>query len=90
MEENETRQDITVVNDGQGLLFLGDPQGIKRWLDEEDSLLGIDEFLSGYDDLYDEWNRDAGTITAPDGREIKLHYSLHAIAATVPKTLGKS
>lgn len=35
MEENETRQDITVVNDGQGLLFLGDPQGIKRWLDEQ-------------------------------------------------------
>ena len=35
MEENETRQDITVVNDGQGLLFLGDPQAIKRWLDEQ-------------------------------------------------------
>ena len=35
MEENETRQDITIVNDGQGLLFLGDPQGIKRWLDEQ-------------------------------------------------------
>lgn len=36
MEENETRQDITVVNDGQGLLFLGDPKAIKRWLDEQE------------------------------------------------------
>lgn len=35
MKESETHQDITVVNDGQGLLFLGDPQSIKRWLDEQ-------------------------------------------------------
>ena len=90
--QRTTEQDFTpddFIDVAQELAETWPEDGMED-VDEETSLLEIDEFLSGYDDLYDEWNRDAGTITAPDGREIRMHYTLHAIAVTVPKTLGES